>query len=172
MKKDFEITQLDLLKEKKPELYISFNYNYLLKELENSIKESEDINKMYKTFLNKKTKRKSEKFTYKVGEFDFNILFDFTKDYFINTYLIKYINLHKAPLDIIIDNQSSKQAIVCVKLKNQKEYIIDSFIYNNYKFKIENNIITKNNNIQFDIDNDFIIVIGFDSIHDNLKAII
>ena len=85
--------------------------------------------------------------------------------------VIKYFDLHKAPLDIIIANQSLKQAIICIKLKNQKEYIIDSFIYNNSKFKIENDIITKNNNIQLDRDNDLVIIIGFDSIHKNLKDI-
>ena len=170
-KNEFKETELDLLKENKSELYVGFKLDYLMEVFENSIKESENINKQHKIFLNKKTKRKNEKFTYKVGDFDFNILFDFTKDYFLNTYVIKYFDLHKAPLDIIIANQSLKQAIICIKLKNQKEYIIDSFIYNNSKFKIENDIITKNNNIQLDRDNDLVIIIGFDSIHKNLKDI-
>lgn len=171
-KNEFKQTKLDLLKENNSELYVGFKTDYLMEQLENSINESENINKQYKIFLNKKTKKKPEKFTYKVGDFDFNILFDFTKDYFVNTYIIKYVDLRKVHLDMVIANQSSKQAIVCIKLKNQKEYIIDSFIYKKCNFKIENNIIKKYNNIQSDRDNDFIIIIGFDSILDNLKDLL
>ena len=170
-KNNFINTELDLLKEIKSEFYIHINYDYLLKEIEENKIESEKINLKHKTFLNKKKKRKSEEFTYKIGEFDFNILFDFTKDYFLNTYIISYIDLHKSRFDMHIDNLSLKKAIICIKLKNQKQYIIDSFIYNNYKYKIENDTIIKINNRELDRDNDFIIIIGFDSILDSLKSL-
>ena len=169
---DFINSELDLLKENKSDLPIIFNHNYLYQKIEDSKKVCEDINSRYKTFLNKKTKRKSEKFFYKVGGFDFNILFDFTEDYFVNTNIIKYIDLQKAHFDMRIDGQSSKNAIVCFKLNNQKGYKIDSLIYSNCKFKIENNILIKSNNTKIDRDNDLVIIIQFDSVKENLKVLV
>ena len=100
------------------------------------------------------------------------LYFDFTKDYFNNTYIIGYIDLNKNHPDIHYYNRlSTKQAVIFLKLTSLNKYKVDSLIYNNNLFKQENNELKLINNIKIDRNNDFIVIIGFDSILSSLTSL-
>lgn len=168
---DFKETILDLNKPNESDIPFIFDFSYLKQDFKENQKKCTDINMKYNSFLAKKRK-KNEKFSYKINKFDFETVFDFTKDYFNNTYIIGYIDLNKNHPDIHYYNRlSTKQAVIFLKLTSLNKYKVDSLIYNNNLFKQENNELKLINNIKIDRNNDFMVIIGFDSILSSLTSL-
>ena len=167
---NFEPCNLDFSIENKKEFNIIFDNSYLINDFEKNKSNSAKINVAYeKSFLNKK---RVKPFSYKIdGEFDIGKVFEFAENYFNKVNIINYINLNKVHLDCKYYNLSSCQAILCYKIKG-KEYEIDSFIYNNNLIKCENNSLKLNNVPALDRDNDFLVIISFDSMKSLLKDFI
>ena len=169
---EFKKTDLDLFKKNKYKIPFIFDISYINKDYEENQNKCTEINIAYNSFLSKKRK-KIEKFSFKIGEFDFETVFEFAKYYFKNTKIIGYVDLHKTHLDIQYFNSlPKKQAAVFLKLTNSDEYKVDCLIYNNYMFKQDNNELKLINNIKFDRNNDFIVIIGFDSILSSLTILL
>jgi hypothetical protein len=171
IKKDnnFELTKLDFSIESKNEFNFIFDTSFLSYEIQNNKSNCSKINLEYKNyFLNKKRMRP---FSYKVNEFDMGKVFEFAEKYFKNVNIINYINLYKMQnLDCKYYNLSNTQAIICFKIKGKKqEYEVDSFIYNNHLIKYENNTFKLAGSSILERDNDFLVVIGFDSIVPSFK---
>ena len=172
-KNSFQVTKLDLSKEIEMNWPLIFDPSSLKQDFKENEKICTNINLEHNKFLKKKRK-KSDKFSYKINEFefDFETLFDFAKDYFENTNIISYIDLHKNHLDCRYYNRlTKKQAMVCLKLTKKNEYNVGSLIYNNYMFENKNDGLKLKNNIKLDKDNDLIIFISFDSILESLKSL-
>ena len=167
---NFEPCKLDFSIENKNEFNIIFDNSYLINDFEKNKSNNAKINVAYeKSFLNKK---RVKPFSYKIdGEFDIGKVFEFAENYFNKVNIINYINLNKVHLDCKYYNLSSCQAILCYKIKG-KEYEIDSFIYNNNLIKCENNSLKLNNVPALDRDNDFLVIISFDSMKSLLKDFI
>ena len=154
---------MDLFKPKEYKIPFIFDISYLNQDFEENQKKCTKINIAYNDFLSKKRK-KNEKFSFKINEFDFEVVFEFAKDYFINTNIIGYIDLRKTHIDIQYFNSLPiKQAAVFLKLASLDEYKVDSLIYKNYLFKQENNELKLIKNFKIDRNNDFIVIICFDS---------
>ena len=168
---DFKKTDLDLFKRKEYKIPFIFDNSYLAQDFENNQKKCAEINVLYNQFLSNKRKR-GEKFMYKIGKFDFEIVFEFAKGYFKNTSIIGYIDLHKTHLDIEYYNSlPKKQAAVFLKVTSSEEYKVVSLIYNNYFLKQENNELKLMDNFQIGRENDFLVIIGFDSILSSLTSL-
>ena len=164
---NFEPSNLDFSIENKNEFNIIFDNSYLINDFEKNKSNSATINVEYeKSFLNKK---RVKPFSYKIDdEFDIGKVFEFAENYFNKVNIINYINLNKVHLDCKYYKLSSCQAILCYKIKG-KEYEIDSFICNNYLIKCENNSLKLNNIPALDRDNDFLVIISFDSMKSSLN---
>ena len=168
----FKMATLELFKKIKITIPLIFDCSNFETDFEKNKEKCKKINVEHKKFLNKK-RNKSDKFSYKINKFDCEILFDFTKDYFDNTDIISYIDLHENHLNFRYYNRLSKnQAMICLKITDKNEYKVDSLIYNNHMFKKENEGLILKNNIKLDKDNDFIIFIRFDSILEGLKSLL
>ena len=166
-----EVIQLDLFKENKNEVNFIFSYSYILTNFKETKNECFKINENYDNFLKKKRK-KNEKFSYKINNIDFGIVFDFAKEYFINVRLENYIDLQKAHLDCKCQNLSKNKAIICLKKGNEDEFQVCSFIYNYRLIKLEQNVLKEEASDILDRDNDFMVIIKFDSIKKDLKILL
>ena len=104
-----------------------------------------------------------------IKELDLGIVFEFAKDYFKNVKIISFMDLRKIHcLDFDYNSLTNKQAMVSIKVFDQNQYQINSLIYNKKIFKNENDEFKFSHN-KLDEDNDFIVVISFDSIFDKFK---
>ena len=168
---NFIKTELDLFKRKEYKIPFIFDNSYLDQDFQNNQKKCAEINVLYNTFLSKKRKR-GEKFSYKIGEFDFEVVFEFAKGYFKKTNIIGYIDLHKTHLDIQYYNSlPMKQAAIFLKVTSSKKYEVDSLICNNYFLKKDNNGLKLINNFKIGRENDFLVIIGFDSALSSLTSL-
>ena len=146
-----------------------FNTSYLTNQLKLNKENSNIINNEYSKFLQRKRKKPSDSFDYKIDEFNFGIVTEFAEKYFNNITIFHYIDLSKAHLNIEYKNLSNNQAIICLKIEQKKKYKVDSFIYR------DNLIICKGENFEskkhaiLDRDNDFLVAINFESISESLK---
>lgn len=158
---DFKKTDLDLFKRKEYKIPFIFDNSYLDQDFQNNQKKCAEINVLYNTFLSKKRKR-GEKFSYKIGEFDFEVVFEFAKGYFKKTNIIGYIDLHKTHLDIQYYNSlPMKQAAVFLKITSLNKYKVDSLIYNNYFLKQDNNELKLIKNFKIGRDNVLVLILSF-----------
>ena len=165
----FELSELDLLKEIKKELYFIFNVDYLLDNFKNNKKKIPTINSKYQNYLKNKRKRP---LNCEIDGFDFEIIFKFAEIYFKNVKIINYIDLHESHVNCKYYDMSKNEAIICLKLNEKNEYEVCSFIYNESFIKVEKNNLKLQINNGLGRDNDFLVGISFDSINDQLKIIL
>ena len=168
---NFVVSELDFSKKDKNILTYKFDTSSLSNQIEFNTKTCEKINKNYQNFLRNKRKKP---FSYKIKEidFDFKIIFEFAKKYFIEVKIEHYLDLRKAHIDTDYRNLLENQAIICLKKKKKNKYIIDSFVYNDHliKFKDEHLEITDNIYLDnLDSDNDLLVWINFSNISEDFK---
>ena len=64
-----------------------------------------------------------------------------------------------------------KQAAIFLKVTSSKKYEVDSLICNNYFLKKNNNELKLINNFKIGRENDFLVIIGFDSALSSLTSL-
>ena len=98
-------------------------------------------------------------------------VFEFARKYFTNPNIINYIDLHEAQyLECKHISLSNLQALLCFKINGRKkEYVVDSFVYNNQLIKYDNGTFKLMTGAELDRDKVFWVIIGFDSINISLK---
>ena len=168
---NFEPSELNLSNENPKKLSYIFHFTKLLNHFQHNlnVNDSENIKKEYQDFLKKKRKKT---FSYIIDEFDFGIVYEFAYNYFNNVEIDHYINLSKIHPDIEFKDLSKNQAIISLVLNEKNKYEIDSFIYNNYLIKCEGDNLKFIGKAYLIQDNDFLVVINFDSICESLKNLI
>ena len=170
----FELAKLSFSFENQNEFNLDFNTDVLLAEFKKNKSNCQSINSEYekykKEFLNNK---RIMPFSYKINKFDMKNVFDFANRYFQNANLINYIDLSEVHIDCNYNNLTSRQAIICFKLKgNKKDFKVDSIIYNNKLIKYTNDTFKLIGPPKLDRNNDFLAVVGFDSINESFKIFI
>ena len=168
---NFVVSELDFSKKDKNILTYKFDTSSLSNQIEFNTKACEKINKNYQNFLRNKRKKP---FSYKIKEidFDFKIIFEFAKKYFIEVKIEHYLDLRKAHIDTDYRNLLENQAIICLKINEKNKYIIDSFIYNEHLIKCEDEHLEITDNIyldNLDSDNDLLVRINFSDISESFK---
>ena len=168
---NFVVSELDFSKKDKNILTYKFDTSSLSNQIEFNTKTCEKINKNYQNFLRNKRKKP---FSYKIKEidFDFKIIFEFAKKYFIEVKIEHYLDLRKAHIDIEYRNLLENQAIICLKINEKNKYIIDSFIYNEHLIKCKDEHLEITDNIyldNLDSDNDLLVRINFSDISESFK---
>ena len=168
---NFVNVKLDLLRVYDNKFNLIFNHNHIINEFNKNKDICNIINENYNEFLNKK--RNNKKFLYKINEFNFGIVFDFAKNYFNNIKIENFVDLQNTHLECEYYNLTKQKAILCIKKINKNEYNIDSFVYNNIFIKVnDNNLIIEKSDNSLDRGNDILVIINFDSINYNLKALL
>ena len=172
---DFQLVNLDFSLENKNEFNLIFNTNYLSTEFQNNKNNCQEINLKYEKYKSGKNFLNSKRvipFSYKINQFDMKNVFDFANRYFKNTNIINYIDLHEAHLDCEYYNLTNLQAIICFKIKGpKKEFYVDSIIYNNKLIKYEKETFKLIGAAELDRNNDFLVIISFESIDESLKKL-
>ena len=107
-----------------------------------------------------------------IDDFDMGIVFKFANDYFNNVFIIKFIDLTKSNLSCEFNNLSNRQAVICLKKTDKKYYKIVSFIYDYRLIKIDNDELEFYDNISLVEDNDYLVIIGFESINKKLISLL
>jgi len=83
------------------------------------------------------------------------------------------VNLKKIYLDCEYFNLTKQKAILCIKIINNYEYYVDSFVYDNFFINVNGNelIVEKSNN-SLDREIDILVIINFEKINQNLKILL
>jgi len=170
-KENFIQTELNL-SNKNQIKYLKYIYDTkcLDDQLISNMENSKDINKNYKSYLQKK--RKEPPFTYKIDDIDLGMVIKFAESYFENITILHYIDLRKAHIDIEYENLSKNQAIICLKKDKRNKFTIDSFIYQDYLISCKGENLEFGNNVKLGGDNDFLVAINFDTISESLKLLL
>ena len=170
-KENFIQTELNL-SNKNQIKYLKYIYDTkcLDDQLISNMENSKDINKNYKSYLQKK--RKEPPFTYKIDDIDLGMVIKFAESYFENITILHYIDLRKAHIDIEYENLSKNQAIICLKKDKRNKFTIDSFIYQDYSISCKGENLEFGNNVKLGGDNDFLVAINFDTISESLKLLL
>ena len=173
---NFELVNLDFSLENKNEFNLFFNTNYLSTEFQNNKNNCKEINLKYEKYKSETIFLKNKRvmpFSSKINQFDMKYAFDFANLYFTNANIINYIDLHETHLDCEYNNLTKFQAIICFKIKGQKkEFQVDSIIYSNKLIKYEKDTFKLMGDAELERNNDFLVIISFESIDESLKKLI
>ena len=166
---EFNISELDLLKEIKTELHFDFDVDFLKVDCANNQNIVPSINLKYHNYLKNKRKRPLD---CEINGLDFDIVFKFAEIYFKNVKITNYICLNNSLANCRYYDLSKNEAIICVKKNEDNKYEVSSFICNESFIKVEKDNLKLLLNNGLDRNNDFLVGIRFDSINDTLKTLL